>query len=137
MLQHITTITRGTLLLSSLALCQPACSQSKTVEVADPRPVAKAVQMIEAIYGVPIYYEDPITVHPSQLEDVTEQVQRTPDPSHRVIVQKRSTLSFTYRPPVAGPSTVSGRSRTQAETETEVADALSSVLEGYAVGVAQ
>lgn len=138
MSRPITTIAGGTILFSSLALGQLLQPQSKTVEVNDPRPVARAVQMLEGIYGWPITYEDPITVNESQLEDVTERVRSDPEPSndpdprHRVIVQKGGTLSFTYKLPSSGASTKAERRQAQAEAEFAVADALSSVLDGYA-----
>jgi hypothetical protein len=126
-----TTVTRNILLISSLALCQLAYAQSRTFEVADGQPVAKAVEIIEGIYGLPITYEDTTVVNESQLEDVTEQVQRTPDPSHRIMGIKPRTISFTCKlPPAAPPS--GGSSQTGAEAEAEVANALSSVLDGYA-----
>jgi hypothetical protein len=130
MSRHIATATRSILLLSSLALCQLAFAQSKTVEVTDCRPVGKAVQMLEEIYKFPITYEDPITVHASQLED---EVQRTPDNKEVIQQYQRDvTLSFDYKLPSSAQSPAGGLKQTQAETEASVADALSSVLDGYA-----
>ena len=132
MLKSITAGSGAILIAAGMAVGQSVPAQTKTVEVTDGRPVAEAAQMLERIYGVPITYEDPIVVHESQLQDVTGQVRRTPDPSHRVIVQKSLTLSFAYKPP-ASVISASGRVRqTQPETEAEVANALSSVLDGYA-----
>jgi hypothetical protein len=125
--------TRAILLSTGLGVCQSALAQTATVEITDPRPVAEAVQMLERIYGIPINYEDPIAVHESQLKDVTEEVQRTPDPSHRIIVQKSPTLSFAYKQPASLISTGGGVRQTQVDTEAAIADALSSVLQGYAV----
>lgn len=102
--------------------------ESKTVTVSDPRPVAKAVQLLENVYGVPITYQDPIAIHESQLQ---EDVKHTTD--NQVVVrhfQKWGSLSFTYRLPA--PSPLPGaRPQRSIETEAQVADALSSVLEGY------
>jgi hypothetical protein len=111
-----------------LVVCQVTYAQSKTIEITDGQPVAEAVEQLEAIYGLPITYEDTITVNVSQMEDVTEKVQRTPDPSHRIMMIKSRTISFTYKQPSPG----GGSLQTKAETEAAVADALSSVLEGYA-----
>jgi hypothetical protein len=36
-----------------------AYAESRFLAIDDPRPVAKAVEAIEAIYGLPITYEDP------------------------------------------------------------------------------
>ena len=132
MSRPITTTTRNITLISSLAICQLVCAQSATVQVTDPRPVAQAVTRIEAIYGWPITYEDPITVNESRLEDVTERVRRVPEANHHVIVQKEVTLSFTYRLPSSLPSFGGESHQFQAETKEAVADVLSSVLKGYA-----
>jgi hypothetical protein len=100
--------------------------------VTDCRPVAKAAEMLETIYGVPISYEDPITVNDSLLEDDTKQVQRTPDPSHRVIVQKMGSLSFTYDMLSSDAPSADLAKQTEAKTELEVKDALTSAIHGYA-----
>jgi hypothetical protein len=123
---------RNILLLSSFAFCQQFYAQSKTIEVTDPRPVAKAIEQLEVIYGLPITYEDPITVNERLLEDVTEQVQRTPDPSHRVIGQKWGTISFTYKLSSSGQSLGGRTEQTRNDLDTAVSDAISSVLDGYA-----
>jgi hypothetical protein len=128
----ITTHTRNILFFSCLALCQMAYTQSKTVDVTDPRPVANAVEQLEKIYGWPITYEDPIYVHESQLHDVTEQVQHTSNPSYRTIIPKDIALSFSYKPPSSGPSQRDEQQQTQSDTEVAVFDALKSVLDGYA-----
>jgi hypothetical protein len=128
----ITTVTRNILIVSSLMTCQLACAQSRTVEVTGGQPVEKAIEQLEAIYGVPITYEDTTTVNESQLEDVTEQVQRTPDPSHRIMRIRERTLSFTYKPLSSGSPQSGVSPETQEETAAKVADALSSVLDGYA-----
>jgi len=39
--------------------------------VHDPRPVAKAVQRLETLYGLPVTYEDPQYVHESEVADVS------------------------------------------------------------------
>ena len=140
MSHQISTTTKSILLLAVLGFCQSGISQSanapaseyKRVSTTVGRPVAVAAEMLEKIYDWPITYEDPITVNESLLEDVTEQVQRSPDPTHRVICQKLGTLSFTYKLPASGASPGGGRLQSMTETEGEVADALSSVLEGYA-----
>jgi hypothetical protein len=132
MSNQITTITKSILPLLALMFCQLVFAESKTVEITDGQPVAKAVDMLEAIYGLPITYEDTITVNEDQLEDITEKVQRTPDPSHRIMGIKAKTISFAYKLPSSGASQKVSTNKTMAETESEVADALSSVLDGYA-----
>jgi hypothetical protein len=136
---NTTTITRNILFLSGFVLSQLCFAQSanapvgefKTVSITGGRAVADATEMLEKIYGWPITYEDPIAVHESQLQDVTEQVQRTPAPSHRVIVQKDITLSFTYKLPPSGPTPGDEQQRIQTDTESSVSDALKSVIDGY------
>ncbi|MGA2048076.1 MAG: hypothetical protein ABSG96_10295 [Terracidiphilus sp.] len=131
MSRPVANISNGTLLLFSFALCHLGTEQTKTVEVTDGRPVAKAVQMLEGVYGVPITYEDPIAVHGSQLQDVTGQVQRTPDPSHKVIVQKDVTFSFALKPTSRPHPASSEIARDWRGSDLEVSDAISSVLDGY------
>jgi len=124
---------RNTLLTVGLALSQLAHAQMTTAQVKDPRPVAAAALMLEAAYGVPITYEDPLAVNESQLEDVTEQVQRTPDPSHRVIVQKQVAMSFSYMKLDTNSRLEHRSEQRQAEIEADVSSALSNVLQNYAV----
>lgn len=107
-------------------------SQFETVTVSDPRPVAAAVKQLEAIYEWPITYEDPMTVNDHRLEDVTEQVQRTPNPSRRVIIQKSGTLLFTYQVTPPGASEDQDPGQARRGREAAVSDALTSVLDGYA-----
>ena len=107
-------------------------SQFETVTVSDPRPVAAAVKQLEAIYEWPITYEDPMTVNDHRLEDVTEQVQRTPNPSRRVIIQKSVTLLFTYQVTPPGSSSDEESGQTRRNREAAISDALTSVLDGYA-----
>jgi len=131
MSRPVNKIAKGTLLLLTFALCRLTPAQTKTVEITDGRPVAKAVQMLEGVYGVPITYEDPIAVHGSQLQDVTRQVQRTPNPSHKVVVQKDVTFSFALKTPSRRHSASSETVQDRWRSDSEVADAISSVLDGY------
>lgn len=139
MTRHIAIAARNILLLSSLASCSFACAQSKTVGVTDRNPVLKSIKMLEDLYHVPVSFEDSRYVNKSLLEDVTEQVQRTPDPSHRIMSLKERTLSFTYKLPPQPPSAeagwpfiTGGWRRTREERVAKLVDALKSVLDGYA-----
>ena len=140
MSRRITIAARNILLLSSLALFPLAYAQSNTAEVTDGQPILQAIRLIENIYHIPVSFEDTRYVNDSLLVDVTEQIQRTPDSSHRIKDLKKRTLSFTYRLPPPDPSTVNGGwpsrsggwSTTRQERETELEDALKSVLDGYA-----
>ena len=127
----IITASKNILLFSSLVFCQMVHSQSKTVEITDRRPIAAAIAQLEAIYGWPINYEDPITVNKSRMEDVSTLIQSTNDSSHPVMAHKRGTLSFTYREVKSLPSWGGSPDQFKAETETAIADALASILAGY------
>jgi hypothetical protein len=132
MQRPLANIARSTLLLSCALLCGTAYGQLKTVEVTDPRPVGKAIEVLEAVYGRAITYDDPITVNPNLLEDVTEKIQLTPDPSHRTIAQKEMTLSFSYRQPIAEAPSSHNPDQVQQDVDSAIAEALSNVIEGYA-----
>src|SRR5882672_121153 len=72
-----------------------------TLSVEDPRPVAKAIVMLEAKYGWIITYEDPRYINASDLSDVTEEVRKDlakfrPGKAPRVLIPKGGTLTFDY-----------------------------------------
>lgn len=78
-----------------------------SLSVSDPRPVAKAVELLEAKHGWVITYEDPPYAHDSDLVDVTESVRRDlfkyrPGTAPRVIGPKGGELNFDYE--VGGPA---------------------------------
>jgi hypothetical protein len=65
------------------------------------RPLAEAIEMLEAKYGFVITYEDPRYVHASEIEDVTEKISRhlnefEPGKAPRLFVPKGGRLSFDY-----------------------------------------
>jgi hypothetical protein len=65
------------------------------------RPLAEAIEMLEAKYSFVITYEDPRYVHASEIEDVTEKISRhlnefEPGKAPRLFVPKGGTLSFDY-----------------------------------------
>ncbi|MGH7806783.1 MAG: hypothetical protein ACRENT_01685 [Thermodesulfobacteriota bacterium] len=67
----------------------------------DPRPVAKAIEMLEAKYGWVITYEDPRYVHNSEIVDVALKVRRDldkykPGEVPPVFIPKGGVLEFTY-----------------------------------------
>ena len=132
MTHSISAAIRNIMFLSALMLCQLACSQTTTVEVTDPRPVAEAVAQLERIYGWPITYEDPIIVYGSRMEDITEQVQRAPGLSHRVMGRKEGRLSFTFRLPSSLPDYGGDPLQYKTEAEKAIMDALASILKSYA-----
>lgn len=71
------------------------------LSVNDPRPVAKAITMLEAKYGWIITYEDPRYAHADDITDVTEKVRRDlskyPEgQAPRVLIPKGGDLSFDY-----------------------------------------
>lgn len=76
--------------------------QEKTkLSIKSGRPVAEAIRALERNYGCAITYEDPLYVHPSEIEDVTESVRRDldkfpPGQAPRVLVPKSRSLDFEY-----------------------------------------
>lgn len=71
------------------------------LSVEDQRPVAKAIEMLEAKYGWVITYEDPRYVHNSEVNDVTLKVRKDldkfkPGEAPKVLVPKGGVLEFTY-----------------------------------------
>jgi len=71
------------------------------LSVEDARPVAKAIEMLEAKYGWVITYEDPRYVHDSEIADVALKVRRDldkykPGEVPPVLVPKGGALEFTY-----------------------------------------
>jgi hypothetical protein len=70
------------------------------LSVDDPRPVAKAIEMLEEKYGWVITYEDPRYVHESEIADVALKVRRDldkykPGEVPPVLVPKGGALEFT------------------------------------------
>ncbi len=71
------------------------------LSVEDPRPVAKAIEMLEAKYGWVITYEDPRYAHDSEVTDVTLKVRKDldkyrPGEAPKVLIPRGGTLEFTY-----------------------------------------
>jgi hypothetical protein len=100
-IQRIDRRVRYILVLPLFAICSAAYADSQPITVNDPRPVAKAVEKLEAIYGWSITYEDPPYVHESEIADVTEQLRRDrQDVSvsgvNRVLIPRGRDLSFTF-----------------------------------------
>ncbi|HVQ39719.1 MAG TPA: hypothetical protein VMS31_19420, partial [Pyrinomonadaceae bacterium] len=82
---------------------KPALSVEKRghISVESGRPLAEALKILEARYGLLITYEDPRYMHASEIEDVTEKVRRDldkfpPGKAPRVLVPKGGVLSFDY-----------------------------------------
>jgi hypothetical protein len=71
------------------------------LSIDDPRPVAKAILMLEEKYGWVITYEDPRYVHDSEITDVTLKVRRDldkyePGEAHKVLIPRQGVLEFAY-----------------------------------------
>lgn len=71
------------------------------ISVEDPRPVAKAITLLESRFGWVITYEDPRYINPADLSDVTEKVRRDlhkfkPGKAPKVLIPKGGTLDFEY-----------------------------------------
>ena len=78
--------------------------QSKiSLPIESGRPVADGVRALESACGCAITYEDPLYVHPSEINDVTESVRRDldkypPGKAPRVLVPKGGSLNLEYDP---------------------------------------
>lgn len=71
------------------------------LSIEDPRPVAKAVEILEARCGCIITYEDTQYLHPSEIADVTLQVRKDldkfpPGQAPKVLIPKPSALALQY-----------------------------------------
>ncbi len=66
--------------------------------LSDPRPMARAVELVQERYGWAITYEDPPYAHESEVQDVTDTVSKTGDPKMHVLVPKGGAFSFAYSP---------------------------------------
>lgn len=120
------------LLLAGIASPRDTYGQTITAEVEGGRPLAAAVDLLERVYSRPISYEDPMTVNAGELKDDIENFQRTPDPSHRIFVQKGRKITFQYKTPTSLPSWSGDPQQFKAETDKALTDALNSMLDGYA-----
>ncbi len=85
------TLLGGLLLTVSITRAEP-----QTAVVQDPRPLAKAIEYLEAVYGVPITYEDPPYASPSEIADVTDQVRGSKTVGQRILIPRGGSLSFAY-----------------------------------------
>jgi hypothetical protein len=71
-----------------------------TIQVDDPRPLAKAAEMLETNLGVPINYEDPEYASDEDLVDVTDATWRAANPGDpkRALVPRGGALEVSYQP---------------------------------------
>ena len=77
-----------------------ATAQSITIN--DPRPVAKAMEQLEATFGWPITYEDPPYIDTSKMVDITGQVynaQSFTEPKARFLIPRGAIFSFKFEAP--------------------------------------
>lgn len=88
--------------LANSAARQEGTSDGKVrISVEDPRPVAKAITMLEARFGWAISYEDPRYINTSDISDVTETVRRDldkfkPGKAPKVLVPRGGPFVFEY-----------------------------------------
>jgi hypothetical protein len=73
-------------------------SPSLSVDIADPRPLAKALQLLEAHYGTPISYEDPNYFASEDKIDYAPG-----DPAHRSLDLRGGRLTLTVSTPLGNP----------------------------------
>jgi hypothetical protein len=79
------------------AVPAPAQRQNETaISVTDPRPLARAIETLEARYGWVITYEDPRFVFPGDIEDVTLSVRRDGRTAPKVLIPRGGEFNFQY-----------------------------------------
>jgi len=67
------------------------------LSISDPRPVAKAVEVLSQRYGIIVTYEDPSYAFAGDLQDVTAAVSRSQvKPGHRVLVPRAGAIQLSY-----------------------------------------
>lgn len=72
-------------------------STEEQLSISDPRPVAKALEVLSQRHAIAITYEDPPYAFERDLQDVTATVARSPvQPGHRVLVPRGGTIQLTY-----------------------------------------
>lgn len=93
----------GTVIMTSFAVGGRSVQGVSKMKLSaqDPRPVAKAIEVLEAKYGLVITYEDPRYVHDSEIADVTRSVREDFDrfrtnEAPRVLIPKGGTLTIDY-----------------------------------------
>jgi hypothetical protein len=117
------------LLLASVSTLPAAAdAEVKSMVVDDPRPVARAVERLEALYGFPVTYEDPPYVHESELADVTDQVRGDKQKLNRVVIPKGGPLAWAYE--MASTDAYPGGGLRQ--SAGAAADAVASMLQSHA-----
>ena len=108
-LTFLCVVIAGVVMSSSLAAPEgneltdkvPQRLRKVSLAVEDPRPVAKAITMLEARYGWIITYEDPRYAYADDIVDVTEKVRRDlhkhpQGQAPRVLIPRGGHLSFEY-----------------------------------------
>jgi hypothetical protein len=65
----------------SPALC---ATHPQTLTIEDPRPIAKALELLQSKYGYVVTYEDPRYTYEGDLKDVSQQMTGSVDPRHRI-----------------------------------------------------
>ena len=71
-------------------------NETATISVTDPRPLARAIETLEAHYGWVITYEDPRFVFPGDIEDVTLSVRRDGRTAPKVLIPRGGEFNFQY-----------------------------------------
>ena len=111
-------------------------AQGGSMTVDDPRPVAKAAEQLEMVYGTPITYEDTFYVNANEVVDVTSLVRRdhgVGDNVQRVMIPKGRRITFAYTlPPGVGPSGAATQAGPAANSPApEAAAAIENAVNSY------
>jgi hypothetical protein len=72
-------------------------SSEQQLSISDPRPVAKAVEVLSQRHGIVITYEDPAYAFEGDLKDVTAAASRSPlKPGQRVLIPRGGAIQLSY-----------------------------------------
>jgi hypothetical protein len=93
------------LMLGALATSQAALNiqENMSLNINDPRPVAKAVRTLEDLCHCVVTYEDPRLINAAELKDITDELRGQRNQSQtvavaRIIVPKGGAFTVTYNP---------------------------------------
>lgn len=87
----------GTVVVAMIFVAGIAHGQAASIvplSVSDPRPLAKAAEVIEVKYGVLINYEDPAFVHEDDVRDDTDPKYKQQNPAARALSVRGGQLDF-------------------------------------------
>jgi hypothetical protein len=118
-----------TLAIGLALIFSVAGADLRTMTIQDPRPLAKAIESLENLYGVPITYEDPPYVNAGEIADVTAQVRGGQTGGRRILIPRGGSLSFAYE--AIEPPLVKDATPVVEAIRHAASDAISGLLANY------